>query len=140
MSRENVEIVRGTYPAFNRRDIPAFLASLDPEVEWIPIMAALEGRVYRGHDGVRQWIEDLAADWEHFEVQTEDFVDLGDRVLVLGHWRARGRGSGIELEDQAAAWLSELRDGKIVKMRTYSDRREALDAAGLSEEDASFLP
>jgi ketosteroid isomerase-like protein len=135
MSQDNVEIVRRTYPAFNRRDIPAFLESLDPDVEWMPIMAALEGRVYRGHAGVRQWIEELAADWELFEVHTEDFRDLGDRVLVLGHWRARGRGSGVQLENQAAAWLSEVKGGKVVRMRTYSDRREALEAAGLSEKD-----
>jgi ketosteroid isomerase-like protein len=137
MPRENVEIVRRTYPAFNRRDIPAFLDSLDPDVEWIPIMAALEERVYRGHDGVRHWLEDLAADWELFEVHTDEFRDLGDRVLVLGRWRARGRASGVDLEDQPAAWLTELRDGKIVWMQTYSDRREALEAAGLSEEDGA---
>src|SRR5262245_17439184 len=71
MSQENVEIVRRTYPAFNRGDIPEFLESVDLDVEWIPIMAALEGRVYRGHDGVRQWIEDLMTDWGSFEVHAE---------------------------------------------------------------------
>jgi len=135
VARDNVEIVRRTYPAFNRRDIPAFLDSLDPGVEWIPIMAALEERVYRGHDGVRQWLDDLSADWELFEVHTEEFKDLGERVLVLGHWRARGRASGVELENQPATWLTELRNGKIVRMQTYSDRREALEAAGVSERD-----
>ena len=135
MSQQNVAVVRRTYPAFNRRDISGFLESLDPDVEWIPIMASLEGRVYRGHDGVRQWVEQLEADWEIFEVHTEEFRDLGDRVLVLGHWRARGRGSGVELENQAAAWLSEVKDGKVVRMQTYTDRAEALEAAGVSEQD-----
>ena len=52
--------------------------------------------------------------------------------LAIG---ARGRGSGVELENQAAAWLSEVKDGKVVRMQTYTDRAEALEAAGVSEQD-----
>ena len=68
MSQENVEIVRRVFEAFNRRDIAAFLELLDPDVEWVPILAVLEGRVYRGHEEIRRWIKDLATDWEFFEV------------------------------------------------------------------------
>ena len=96
-------------------------------------MAALEGRVYRGPDGVRQWLGDLARDWEYFQPVYEEYRDLGDRVLVLGRWRARGRVSGVELENQPAAWLYEIKDGKVVRMRTFTDRAEALEAVGLSE-------
>jgi ketosteroid isomerase-like protein len=125
--------VRRLFDAFNRRDIAAFLGALDPGVEWIPIMAALEGRVYRGHEGARRWIEDLAADWEFFEPSFEEFRELGDRVLVFGHWRARGRASGVELENQPATWLYEIKDGKVASMRTFTDRAEALEAARLEE-------
>ena len=101
MSQENVEIVRRVFDAFNSRDIAAFLELLDPDVEWVPILAVLEGRVYRGHEGIRQWIDDLATDWEFFEVYYEELRDLGSRVLVSGHWRARGRSSGVEVENPA---------------------------------------
>jgi ketosteroid isomerase-like protein len=131
MSQENVEIALALHAASNRRDVSAFLELLDPKVEWIPITAALEGRVYRGPEAVRQWWEELEADWEFFEVHPEDYRDLGNRVLLLGHWRARGRASGIELENQAASWLYEIRDGKIVRMQTFTDRTEALAAARL---------
>jgi ketosteroid isomerase-like protein len=133
MSQENVEIARQHHDAFNRRDIPAFLAALDPDVEWIPIMAALEGHVYRGHEAVQRWIEDLFRDWEFFEPMGEEFHDLGDRVLIFGRWRARGRVSGVELENQPATWLYEIQSGKIVWMRTFTDRGEALKAAGVKE-------
>jgi ketosteroid isomerase-like protein len=133
MSLENVEIVRRHHQAYNRHDIGAFLEPLDPNVEWIPIMAALEGRTYRGRDGVRRWLEDLTTDWEIFETCPEEFRDLGDRVLLLGHWRARGRASGVELENQPASWLYEIKDGRVVRMRTYTDRAEALEAVGLSD-------
>jgi ketosteroid isomerase-like protein len=133
VSQENVEIVRRVFDAFNRRNIDAFLGALDPDVEWIPIMAALEGRVYRGHEGTRRWIEDLTADWEFFEPRFEEFRDLGDRVVVFGHWRARGRASAVELENQPGTWLYEVKDGKVVLMRTFTDRAEALEAVGLRE-------
>ena len=133
MSQENVQIARGVHEAFNRRDVAGFLDLLDPDVEWIPIMAALEGHVYRGHAGIRRWIEELDTDWEYFETCPEEFRDLGDRVLVLGHWRARGRASGVELENQSGSWLLDLDGGKVMRQQTYTDPTEALRAAGLEE-------
>src|SRR6266566_5021177 len=110
MSSENVEAVERIFRAFNRRDIPAFLDLLDPDVEWVPILAVLEGRVYRGHADVKRWVEDLAPDWEFFEVYNEELRDLGDRVLIFGHWRARGRASGVESEPPGI-WLYEIKGG-----------------------------
>jgi ketosteroid isomerase-like protein len=133
MSEENVEIARRLHPAFNRRDVDEVLSVLDPDVEWIPIMAALEGRVYRGHEGVVRWMEELETDWEIFETRPEEFRDLGDRVLILGCWRARGRASGVELASEPASWLLELKDGKVVRLQTFTDRSEALAAAGVKE-------
>jgi ketosteroid isomerase-like protein len=132
MSQENLEVPRRLIDAYSRGDIPSFLEELDPDVEWIPIMAALEGRVYRGRERVRQWLEDIARDWEYFEPCHEEYRDLGDRVLIFGRWRARGRVSGVELENQPATWLYEITDGRVVRMRTFTDRAEALEAAGLS--------
>jgi ketosteroid isomerase-like protein len=128
MSQENVEIARQIDFAFNRQDVNHLLGLLYPEVEWIPTMAVLEGRVYHGHDGVRRWIEDLGADWELFEQYTEEVYDLGDRVLVLGGWRTRGV-EGVN----RPAWLYHFRQGKIVRLETYIDRAEALETLGLSE-------
>ncbi len=133
MSLENVEIARRLSDAFNRRDLEELLETIDPDAEWIPIMAALEGRVYRGHDGVREWIEHLSADWDVFETRQLEFRPVGDRILVLGYWRARARGSGVELQAEQASWVIDVKDGKVVRMQTYTDRKEALEAAGLSE-------
>jgi ketosteroid isomerase-like protein len=140
MSEETLEIPRRLIDAYNRGDIPSFLELLDPDVEWIPIMAALEGRVYRGREDVRRWLEDIARDWEYFEPCYEEYRDLGDQVLILGRWRARGRASGVELENQPATWLYEIKGGRAVRMRTFTDRTEAFEAAGLSEQDAHAEP
>jgi ketosteroid isomerase-like protein len=137
MSQENIELARLTFDAFNRtfgEGSDDLYEILDANVEWVPITALLDGSTYRGHDGVRQWIDDLKADWEEFQTSWEDFLELGDdRVLSLGRWRARGRGSGVELDFQKAAWLLHIRDGKIVRLKTFTDRKDAFREVGLSE-------
>ena len=72
MSQENVETARSLFLAFNSRDIAALLGNLDTDVDWVPIMAVLEGRSYRGHEGVKQSIEHLDDYWELFEVDAEE--------------------------------------------------------------------
>ncbi len=57
MSQENVEIARRAMDAWDRDDLEAFLAELDPDLEWhTGIEGTAEGAetVFRGHDGVRQ--------------------------------------------------------------------------------------
>ena len=129
-----MEIGRRAFEAFNRRDITAFLDLLDPDVEWVPILAVLEGHVYRGHEDVQRWVEDLDPDWEFFEVYYEELQDLGDRVLIFGHWRARGRASGVESE-QPGTWLCEMKGVKVSRLQTFTDRSEALAAVGRSLDD-----
>jgi ketosteroid isomerase-like protein len=138
MSQENVEIAREMFAAaaraINLGEFDDLDGLLDPEVEWIPINAALEGGWYRGHGGVRQWIKDMNRDWDYFEARPEEFRNLGDdRLLAFGTWRARGRSSGVELDSQPAAWLIQLRNGKVVRMQTFTERSQALKAAGLRE-------
>ncbi len=131
MSQQNVQVIERLFGAFNRRDMTAMLDVMDPDVEWVPILAVLEGRPYRGHDGFKRWVEALDPDWERFEVDYEELRDLGERVLVFGHWRGRGRASGVEFENQPATWLYEFKDGKIVRLQTFTDRADALAALGL---------
>ncbi len=137
MSQENVEISRRLFEAFNRtftEGTDDLYALLDPDVEWVPVTAILEGRSYHGHEGVREWIEDMKRDWEAFEARPADFRDLDDdRVLALGSWRARGRGGDVPLDFPRAAWLGQYRGGKLVRMQTFTERKDALEAAGLSE-------
>ena len=85
MSQENVELARRTFEAFNRtytEGTDDLYALLDPDIEWIPVTGILEGRSYHGHEGVRQWIEDMKRDWEAFEPRPEDFRDW----VTTGFW------------------------------------------------------
>jgi ketosteroid isomerase-like protein len=137
MSQENVEIVRAVLNALNRRDVEAVLGFADSEIQWRPITSALSGEIYHGHAGLQHWIEEIYRDWEVFENAPEQFHDLGDRVLVLGTWHARGPKSGLQLDGQPGAWLARLHHGRIIRWDTFTNRAEALKVAGLSEQAMS---
>lgn len=133
MATDDAEVVRRTWAAISRRDIPAALECLHPEIEAIPLGAAMEGRVYHGHDGIVTWLErELWATYETFEVHIDEIREVGDRLLLLGHWIARGLESGVDL-DVAASWVVDMRDGRVVRWQTYTDRDEALADAGLKK-------
>jgi ketosteroid isomerase-like protein len=120
------EVVRKTWAASSRLDFPTLLELMTEDVEAVPFGAAVQGRTYRGHDGVIEWFErEVIPSWEWFEVHPEEFQRVGDRLVVFGHWIARGRASGVDL-NVAATWIVEVRDGKIARWETFTDRNEAL--------------
>ena len=135
MSRENVEQTKRAADAYNRRDVEALLKELDPEVEWhsaLSILLSGKATVYRGHGGVREWFRELDEVLDEIHVEYTDIRDLGDRVIAIGRIRTRGRGSGVATESPIAM-VSDTRNGKSVRVRSYLDPAEALEAAGLSE-------
>ena len=133
MESHNIELVRELLAAVNRLDADAMISRIQPDYEFVPIMAALEGRTYKGPDGIRAWLADMKDHWEFFETWPEEFHDLGDRVIAFGHWRARGRTSGVEVDGQPATWVAWVRGDRLSHWRTFTDREEALAAAGVTE-------
>ena len=74
----------------NRRDVDGMIALMHDDAEFVPITAAMEGAEYCGHAGIRQFIKDLGDHWEFFDTVQEEWHDLGDRVVAIGWWHARG--------------------------------------------------
>ena len=133
MSADNVEIMRRFHETFNRRDVDGLLALMHPEAEVVPITGRLEGTVYRGHAALRAFLSTFDDHWEVFVTVPVEFQDFGDRVMSLGTWEARGRGSGISLTGQPGAWVAWVTDGKITRQETFTDRAQALEALGLQQ-------
>jgi ketosteroid isomerase-like protein len=135
MSEENVEAFKRAVEASNRRDVEAVLEELDPEVEWHPAMAALLGgkaTVFRGHEGVRKMLRELDEAFAEIDMEFSEIRDLGERIVAIGRRRTRGKASGAETETPLC-YVIELKNGKAIRIRSYLDPREALEAAGLSE-------
>ena len=136
MSQENVEIVQRAVEAWNADDLAAFLAELDADVEWHPaIEPGLEGKeiTYRGHDGARKiWRQDRGEAWERLTNLAQEFRDLGESVLALGHMDLTARATGIEFSQELGE-VFDFRAGKIVRIRDFLTHAEAIEAAGLRE-------
>ena len=132
MSRENVEIATQAIDAFNRSDDDAFAALSTPDFEWSPSMAAIEGEVFRGRDGIAKYFRSLRNAWERFHIVSGEFRDRTDLVVMLGRLEGRGKGSGVPV-DASLGMVFDFRGGTISRIRGYLDHAEALRAAGLSE-------
>ena len=136
MSQENVEVVLGMYTAFARRDLEALLATCHPDVTYrAAITQLVEGDAgdFRGHDGIRRWWRDLEDVYDDLRTEVVGVRDLdGERVLVGFDASGRGKGSGMPRVERLTQ-IATVRDGRVMAMRDFLSRREALEAAGLRE-------
>ena len=133
MSQENVEIARRAFDAVNRRDLETLDALWSEDSEFHSVLAASEGRVFRGHQGIREYFAWFDESFTEFGSEVEEIIEAGeDRVVVLYTFRARGKASGVRL-DQRGGLVITYQDEQITRMDSHFDPAEALKAAGLSE-------
>jgi ketosteroid isomerase-like protein len=126
----NVEIVRQVFAAFERRDAGALVALCDEKCLFEPVTAQIAGGDgYRGHEGMRRYLSDVATVWQELRPEPTTFHEVGaDTVVATGRIYAWGVGRVI---DSPAGWLWRLRDGRIVYGRVFDTARGALREAGL---------
>jgi ketosteroid isomerase-like protein len=133
MSRENVEIVKAAFDAFGRGDWSALIGYLDPEIEWVTTGQFVGGQLYRGHAGVREFLDTLGGEFDEFHAEPENFAQAPDEVVVADtRVSGLGKRSGVPVELQFSVAVS-LRDGKIVHVQNFLERQDALEAVGLRE-------
>ena len=128
-------VTRG-WAASDRGDLELCLGGYDPNVEIVwpksgsQVFPDLRGS-YRGHEGYKRVWQAMHDPWD-LEVRLEEVIDAGAQLVVIGHFTARGKGSGVNVGGPLAV-LQTLRAGRIVREQFFNDRNEALEAAGLSE-------
>jgi ketosteroid isomerase-like protein len=149
MSRENVELVRGLLPSGDTdlvalfRDeatatalaaavAPLFHEDFEAVVQdWAPGQRVR----YPGLDGFRAAWLDWLHPGESYRTDVEEMIDAGDDVVVLVRDYGRRAGMAVEVS-MVGASIWTVRDGKIAKAAFYTNRSDALEAMGLSEQDA----
>ena len=132
MSEENVDIMRKGYEAFNRADIDTVMGLMAPDIEWQE--SDVEGLPQRGtHHGPEDVANDvfgaIVGNWDDFQAVPDEFLDAGERVVVLGRFQGRGKATGKTL-DALYAHVWTLRDGKAVHVRVYADTAKLLQSLG----------
>src|SRR6188472_4398723 len=135
MSQENVETVKRSLEAFEQGGLDASLRFYDPEVTWEEAQDEPEAETYRGHDGVRALAEKWLEPFDDLRIEPYEFIDAGEAVVMPYRFRGRERSSGTDIT-APETWVFWLRNGKISEVREYRHKAEALEAVGLSEQDA----
>lgn len=135
MSRENVEIFRRAQEAYNEGDWDAVLATMNPNVVTDTTRAGPDGEIYRGHEGAKRFWRMLRDVFGSLRNEPEEIIDNGDRLFTRIRQRSTGRASGAMTEDVIYQIIT-IDKGKATRAQFFRDRAEALEAAGLSEQDA----
>ena len=129
------------WAAFNRRDFELRRVFFAPDVESeLPPGTQTLGLsgVFRGQAAMEQAIDEFAESWDSWELVPAYILDLGDRLLFLGFFRARGQASGVQLEQEYAQLLT-LGEGLATRDEGWFSWEEGLQAAGL-DPNAIALP
>jgi ketosteroid isomerase-like protein len=131
MSQEGVLLARNVVAAFNRRDLAGLVDLTTDDFEWVTWTGTVEPTAYHGAAGLASYFRDSDV-WEVLHLDVLEYRDLGDEVLVVGTFHARGGGSGVEIH---APYYSAFftSGGKLARVLSFRTEDEALQAAGLRE-------
>src|SRR6185503_11467596 len=129
MSQENVEVVRPIYDALNRRDWDAVFRDTHPDFE-MTTQRGPDAGTHRRREAVQRLIEDTTAAFDNLAVEPEEFLEIGDQVVVLVTTRARPKGGSVDIVVRNGH-LWTVRDGTILTLKTSPAPEKALEAAGL---------
>jgi ketosteroid isomerase-like protein len=134
MSSDNVELHRRANEAFNTRDVEAYIAYCDSEIELHSAVTVPGGGVYSGHDGGRRWHRDLEDVFgDELRAEPECFFDLGEHTVSFHVLHGRGQQSGADVATPAAH-VCRWRDGLIVYFNGYVHKEDVFRDLGVSED------
>jgi uncharacterized protein len=129
MAPGNADLIRPIYEEWSRGNWRLRFDVYHPHMEWgwsdeFPGLAG----VYRDRQDPNPRLLSWLSEWEQWRVEADDYLEIGDHVVVLTSSQGRGRRSGVEVR-QPNAHVFELRRGKVVRLEIFADRNKALNSA-----------
>ncbi len=121
MSHNHLELLQKGYANFAKGDIPAVLDMFDANIDWTVMEGFPYGGKYNGPDEVLENVfMKLGSEWDKWHAEPIEFMENGDKIVVLGKYSGTYKATGKSVEtDFAHVWT--LRDGKAVKFVQYTD-------------------
>jgi uncharacterized protein len=142
MASGNADLIRPIYEEWGRGNWRPRFDVYAPDMEWgwsddFPELAG----VWRDQEDPNPRLKAWLAAWEDWRAEPEEFVEIGDHVVVLALYRGFGKGSGVEIR-QEGAHVFRLRDGKVVRLEIFANRQKAMESVRAAESAApsSTLP
>ena len=131
---EDVERLRGAYQAFNEGGVEAFLERLAPDFHVRDRPSSPDRQTRYGREGIIQLFDSYMEAFDALRLEPEEFIDVGDQIVVSLRQTVRGKGSGAEVVGNIAhVWT--IRGPDVYRLRIFGDKNRALDA--LRDEDGS---
>ena len=134
MSQENVEVVRAVWEAWERGDMTALFALYDPEIVWDMTHAGGDlSAEHHGHEGVKTMFRAWTEPFDSYHAHAEEFIEVGEAVVVRLRQGGRGRQSGVEVEMPPYWQVYRVKDGLVSQIVVYLNEADALNAVELEE-------
>lgn len=127
---ENEKIVREVYAAYLRADLEAVLETCSEDTEWLafgPADRLPYAGSHRGREQVARYFAILDDKEESKHLVPQEFIAAGDKVIVLGDYKARVNANGRRFQTDFVHVFT-LRGGKITNFRDYYDTAAAVAA------------
>lgn len=126
----NKQIIQSAYDFFAKGEVPAFLALLDPKVEWNEAENFIYAskKPYKGIDAtVKGVFEPIGAEWEYWKLTNLQLNQMNNgQVLATGRYKAKHKETGKKLDAQMAhVWT--LKNGKVTNFQQYTDTKQAAE-------------
>jgi ketosteroid isomerase-like protein len=120
--------------AANRRDFAVLLLGFDPDIEYHAAADRVVGNpaVSHGHEDYEKVWREIMDAFDDARAEPKELMDLGDVLLATVQYSGHGSGSGVPVE-VSTFQLFRLQHGLVVWQKDFSNRSEALEAAGLGE-------
>jgi ketosteroid isomerase-like protein len=138
MSQENVEFAKRGYVALNQMlasrevDLSLIERLWTPDCVLRPSGILPESAEMHGHDGIARFTENQMEAFDELQVEPLEYLDAGDRVVVPIRFGGKARYTGMDVRFEVVHVVT-VRDGKVARTDMFRNKREALEAAGLSE-------
>jgi ketosteroid isomerase-like protein len=135
MSQENVDLIRGMLDRFRSGDLSSWRTQVAEDVVWdTSATTTTTAGLFHGHAGVERFFADWLGTWDDPQLEVLELIDAGESVVSVFRWTGTGKTSGLPIWRDFFA-VYDVRDGNVSRYRQYDTRAEALEAAGLREED-----
>ena len=128
MSADNLEKAKRFIEAYNRRDFEEATRWFDPGIEWVlPERQGFDSG--RGLAAVLRFWGGLDETFDELRLVPQEHVECGDRVATRLRHFARGKGSGLALEQELYHQVITFQDDRIVRIEYFANWSDALRAA-----------